>query len=388
MLSKAPAFAYTEAVEARTVDNKVDDEFLNQFNFLQRTGALDDLASLRKENRALDALINDAASLFTRASIEAMLDFVIGRLLEQFIPTHLAILIEPPRGDVLKQYNYINLKPSEELLPESSYESLKSYFHESPFPVSYKDYAAKAAPDAELLRFDPELLLPMLGLGGPFGCAILGRKIVGTAYTEFESVYVDKFMRFLSIGIQNSLHHESSITDAKTGLFNHAYFKRRLEQEIAHVSRHHAKAGLIMIDVDHFKNFNDVYGHLAGDEVLNSLAVTLRSVVRSEDVASRFGGEEFCVLAIECDQAKLMEVAERIRAAIEGMAVNFKSQRLSVTASLGCYLLEPGVIADPESCIELADKALYLSKSGGRNRATLYRAGLLDRAKAIRKRSA
>ena len=83
-------------------------------------------------------------------------------------------------------------------------------------------------------------------------------------------MYVDKFMRFLSIGIQNNLHHESSITDAKTGLFNHAYFSQRLEQEIAHVARHRTKAGLVMLDVDHFKNFNDTWGHLAGDAVLNA----------------------------------------------------------------------------------------------------------------------
>jgi diguanylate cyclase (GGDEF)-like protein len=374
-------------VESESTGHKVDDAFLNQFNVLQRTGALDDLAVLRNENRILDALINDAASLFTLNSVEKMLDFVIARIIEQFIPTHFAILIEPPRGDTLTQYCYVNLKPSDKRLPASSYKRIKEYFHESPYPVAYEYLAARGPLDAELLRFDPEHLFPMCGIGGPFGVALLGRKIVGTPYTEVERMYVDKFMRFLSIGIQNSLHHESSITDAKTGLFNHAYFTQRLEQEIAHVERHGAKAGLIMLDVDHFKNFNDEWGHLAGDEVLNSLALTLKRTVRSDDVASRFGGEEFCILAIECDKPRLIDMAERIRSAIAEMAVPYKSQMLSVTASLGCCFIEPSLRVGPAAYVEMADKALYLSKSGGRNRTTFYRAGLLDRAAAIRKRT-
>jgi diguanylate cyclase (GGDEF)-like protein len=374
-------------VESESPSPKVDDAFLNQFNYLQRTGALEDLAVLRNENRVLDALINDAASLFTLNSIETMMDFVTARILEQFIPTHLAILIEPPRGDELKQYCYVNLKPSAELMPASSYSRIKEHFHDSPYSIAYADFAAGGPRDEGLLRFDPELLFPMCGIGGPFGMALLGRKIVGASYTEVERMYVDKFMRFLAIGIQNSLHRESSITDSKTGLFNHAYFTQRVEQEIAHVARHGADAGLIMLDVDHFKIFNDTWGHLAGDEVLNSLAMILKRTVRSEDVASRFGGEEFCVLAIECDKKKLMEVSERIRTAIEDMAVRYQGETLKVTASLGCCLIEPSLRVGADAFIEMADKALYLSKSGGRNRSTLYRQGLLDRATAIRKRA-
>jgi diguanylate cyclase (GGDEF)-like protein len=366
------------------INPKIDDAFLHQFNYLQRTGTLDDISVLRNENRLLDALINDAASLFALKSIEAMRDFVIARLLELFIPTHLIILVEQPRSDELTQYCYVNLKPSEDRLPASSYARLKGHFLESPYLIAYDDFVARAGGDPEMLRFDPEILFPLCGIEGPFGIALLGRKIVGSAYTDVERMYVDKLMRFLSIGIQNNLHHESSITDAKTGLYNHAYFTQRLEQEVAHVSRHGAKAGLIMLDVDHFKAFNDNYGHMAGDEVLNALALTLKRAVRSEDVASRFGGEEFCVLAVECDRQRLMEMAERIREAIAEMVVPYNSERLGVTASLGCCLLDPGLHAGSKGYLEMVDKALYLSKAGGRNRSTLYRTGLFDRASAFR----
>ena len=94
------------------------------------------------------------------------------------------------------------------------------------------------------------------------------------------------------------------------------------------------------------------------------------------------------MLAIECDRTKLLEMAERIRAAIEAIAVPYKGETLSVTASLGCCLVEGQSGLGPQELIDLADKALYLSKSGGRNRSTLYRPGLLDLAAAIRKLAA
>jgi diguanylate cyclase (GGDEF)-like protein len=120
--------------------------------------------------------------------------------------------------------------------------------------------------------------------------------------------------------------------------------------------------------------------------VLNALAVTLKRTVRAEDVASRFGGEEFCVLAIECDSVKLCEMAERIRKAIEFTSVPYKAETLSVTASLGCCLIDPDLAAGIQEYIDMADRALYLSKKNGRNRCTLYRPGLLDRAREIRGR--
>jgi diguanylate cyclase (GGDEF)-like protein len=371
-------------VEAEDSGHQVDKSFLDQFNSLQKSGALDDLAVLRNENRVLDSLINDAAALYVLTSIEDIMAFTIDRVLQQFIPNHLLVIIEPPRSGDLKQYCYVNLKPSLQTLSSDAYAALKEHFIASPYPVDYSSLVMDKAIAERLSAFDPEIVVPLLGIEGAYGIAIIGRKVLGGRYTELERMYVDKLTRFISIAIQNNLHHESAITDAKTGLYNHAYFTQRLEQEIAHVKRHGAKAGLVMLDVDHFKIFNDTWGHLAGDEVLNSLARTLRRTVRSEDVASRFGGEEFCALIIECDKVKLMDVAERIRSAIAEMSIPYKEETLSVTASLGCCLIDPSLRAGADGYVEMADKALYLSKSGGRNRSTLYKSGLLDRASAIR----
>jgi diguanylate cyclase (GGDEF)-like protein len=372
-------------VDAEEAGRQVSKSFLDQFNSLQKSGALDDLALLRNENRLLDSLINDAASLYVLTSIEDIMAFTTERVLQQFIPTYLLVVIEPPHGKDLRQYAYVNLKPSADHLSFKTYAALKRSLSASSYFMDYDALDLEAPAKGEMARFNPQIVAPLIGIEGVFGVAVIGEKVLGGAYTELERMYIDKLMRFISIAIQNNLHHESAITDLKTGLYNHGYFMQRLEQEIARVMRHSAKAGIVMLDVDHFKKFNDTWGHLAGDEVLNAIALTMKRAVRAEDVAARFGGEEFCALVIECDSAMILEVAERIRSAIETMGVRYKESLLSVTASLGCCVIDPDLRARSADYIDMADKALYLSKSGGRNRATIYKPGLLDRARAIRR---
>jgi len=362
-------------------------DLLDRFNYLDRSGVLDDLDKLRRENRELDALLVDAASLFSLKGVPQMIDFVIARLLERFIPARLVFLIESTRGDRLTQYCYRNLKPTEPEFPERSYGQLRHFFLASPFAASYRDVETRlgtSALGAELARLEPDRLFPMLGLDGLYGIVILGRKLVGDEYSDVELMYVDRIVRFLSIGIQNSMHRESAMIDAKTGLFNHAYFMRRLEEELARIARYSEQIGVAMIDVDHFKAFNDTWGHLAGDAVLTALADTIKRVIRTEDVAARFGGEEFCVILIQCNERSLPEVAERLREAIAEMDVEFEGQRLSITASIGCCLARHSCRLTAAACLERADRALYASKRAGRNRSSYYRPGLLDRAITLR----
>ncbi|HUW41163.1 MAG TPA: GGDEF domain-containing protein [Rectinemataceae bacterium] len=368
-------------------DLRIDSAYLEHLNLLEKSGALDDISALRKENRELDTLLNDAAALVSLPEIDTMIDFVISRLLERFIPTHLMFLIETPRGGGFSHYSYHNLKKDERKFPTEYYQVLKSFFTASPYPIAYGELERRIGPEglgAVFRDFDPEVLFPMRGLGVLYGLVLLGRKIAGGEYTEPEKMYVDRMTRFLSIGIQNSLHHESSITDLKTGLYNHYHFMQRLEQEITRISRHGSRAGILMLDIDHFKVFNDTWGHLAGDEILVAIAATIKRTIRAEDMGARFGGEEFCVLAVECDEKILFDMAERIRQAIESLTVPFGGEALGVTTSIGCYQIEgPGPIR-AETCLGRADRALYLSKAGGRNRSTLYRPGLLGRATALR----
>jgi len=163
---------------------------------------------------------------------------------------------------------------------------------------------------------------------------------------------------------------ESSLTDELTRLPNRRYLGQRFLQERQRARRTQKYLGILMLDLDHFKNINDTYGHLIGDAVLSHLASIMRGSIRDSDVAARFGGEEFAVIVQETDLDGAMRLAGRIRTAVE-QAVFPSELRLTVSIGVACT-------DDAErfsQLFELADSALYQAKRGGRNQV---RAALLD----------
>lgn len=380
------------------MQNKVYNEFemnisqdvLAQFNQLEKSGALDQLGVLRRENRELERIITDAALLVAYTDVNSMLDFVISKLLDHFIPQFLGFLVHPPRGAKLRQYCYRNLKESTDSVSNIYYEILKDRFNRNPMYASFNEISEELGADIfgpDIRQLEPEMIFPMFGIGGMYGIVILGSKIVGEKYTELEQKYVERIIRFLSVSMQNGLHYESSITDPKTGLFTHDYFIRRLDEAIAHTNRHNANPGVLMIDVDHFKRFNDTWGHVAGDQVLFALAEALKHTVRAEDCAARFGGEEFTVLVAECSPQALLSVANRIRKIIADIRIPSPDglSELSITISIGARMIYAEQGANALLLLGDADKALYKSKANGRNRCTLFQQGLLERACLFKK---
>lgn len=167
----------------------------------------------------------------------------------------------------------------------------------------------------------------------------------------------------------NEVLREMAIRDGLTGLFNHRHFKAIMKRELARVVRYERPLSLIMLDVDHFKNYNDTHGHPAGDEVLKTLADIISTRLRVVDCPARYGGEEFVVLLPETDITGGRTVAEDIRAKVEDYPFKGReSQPLGkVTVSLGVAEFN----ADPSelsSLLERADEALYRAKNEGRNR--------------------
>jgi diguanylate cyclase (GGDEF)-like protein len=162
-----------------------------------------------------------------------------------------------------------------------------------------------------------------------------------------------------------------SVTDELTGLANRRLLMAELEREVRRSERHENPLAILMLDVDHFKNFNDAHGHRAGDAVLKRLANTLKKCVRDVDTVARYGGEEFLVMLPEIPATEAARVAERIRAACEAdrFTPEGGSVKLGVTMSVGFAVYpESGKTAD--TLIEAADQALYRSKESGRNRVT------------------
>ena len=160
------------------------------------------------------------------------------------------------------------------------------------------------------------------------------------------------------------------------GLRNRSFLDERLLTEQAMIRRHHRPMACVMIDVDHFKAVNDLYGHATGDEVLRGVADVLLQTTRVEDVVARYGGEEFTVLTPGVDAEGAMILAERIRSAIESLSVNRGATILKVTCSLGVAGYDPG---GPIALIPSADAALYAAKANGRNRVELFAPWMIQR---------
>lgn len=171
--------------------------------------------------------------------------------------------------------------------------------------------------------------------------------------------------------LQRSLR-EQTIRDPLTGLFNRRYMEEALALEIARASRSNAPLSLVMCDVDHFKRFNDEFGHDAGDAVLQAVSAEMRSRFRDGDVICRFGGEEFCIIAPGTTAEALMSRVEKVRQAISDLNVRQGGRTLGATSmSFGVATWAPTMARDGSTLVQAADAALYQAKREGRNRATI-----------------
>ncbi|MDH3393030.1 MAG: GGDEF domain-containing protein, partial [Desulfobulbaceae bacterium] len=162
---------------------------------------------------------------------------------------------------------------------------------------------------------------------------------------------------------------EKSITDELTGLRNRRFLMTRFREEFERTRRGGNVLGFLMIDLDHFKNINDTCGHPFGDLVLQRVAHTLQGMLREYDVAGRYGGEEFAVVATGGSNSDLLALAERIRKAIGEMEIREGSVSVRVTISVGLAVSAFG--DTQETLLKRADAALYQAKKEGRNRTVL-----------------
>lgn len=166
---------------------------------------------------------------------------------------------------------------------------------------------------------------------------------------------------------------ELSATDALTGLKNRAHFDASFQSACVRAYRFGQPLSLLLVDIDHFKKFNDTYGHLVGDDCLQMVAEMLRQVVtRPQDLAARYGGEEFVVVLPDTPEGGAMRVAEKIRQEIERMEFRISEEVISLTVSVGVATLTPDQADQTKELFERADSALYQAKGQGRNRVVGY----------------
>lgn len=358
------------------------------YELLSKLGILQKLELYERKIRTQQELLTEAADIVNTHTLDELLSYTISRLNTKFIPQYLAfILLEPHESTKTKIYCYNNLKSIPAPIRIQSLEPFKTFFLKYPNPISFSllEYMMenKEATDA-LLPLQPEIIVPIIGPGGPGGFIVFGAKLIGSGYDKDEISYINTLMRFASISLQNSIHYRTSITDIKTNLNNHGFFLVRLEEELSKVRRYSGELSILMLDVDFFKNFNDTWGHLAGDEMLYHMARVIEKSIRKGDIAARFGGEEFSVLLIHSTIESAQAAAERIRSSIEEMVLRYNQKELRITVSIGISHAIIGSDIEPDKLIQQADTALYKSKSQGRNRVSCYTPSLLSRVLAER----
>lgn len=206
----------------------------------------------------------------------------------------------------------------------------------------------------------------------PYSSNALATGVLGLIYLGVVfHAYVDRSLSyFMRMRDYNRKLHELATRDPLTGVMNARAYYADCDQKIRLCQRHGRPFSVLFVDLDHFKRINDTQGHAAGDEVLRTVAHTLRQSIRGSDLLGRIGGEEFSVFLPETDLQGATRLAEGLRAAVESCRPNVGPDRITVTASIG-VAASSAPTATMQAIQEQADEAMYQAKQGGRNRVSV-----------------
>jgi diguanylate cyclase (GGDEF)-like protein len=328
-------------------------------------------AEARQQARRAEALSVVAGRISQTLKREYVLDTVMDSLERLFPERWHGLLLYDDTGLLTLQY------------ARGAGSPLKLAYPRSPLPdgTSRRVLEEVAGSDLvlpeELRGFRSAALLALRSPERAFG-VLMSLDPAPQGFAGDEVGFLEALASQASTGLENAQLYEEvellSLTDVTTALFNRRALDSRLLEEFFRAQRYDLPLSLLMIDVDHFKQYNDVHGHLAGDRVLKRLGEVLaREALRRVDVAFRYGGEEFAVLMPMTPTKQAMQVAERIRAAVAGSELPGRGTQpnghVSVSVGVASY---PNHAIDANELLEAADRALYSAKLGGRDRVAVY----------------
>lgn len=279
--------------------------------------------------------------------------------------------IQAARGIDRKNFERIKFKVGEGVAGKAAQSGKVVCLNDVRRSPDYKVFNPKREKKRESL-----LVMPLKVKEKVLGVVNLSDKLSAEPFTKHEVTLYSTLANHAAVSIENAILYELAITDGLTQLYIHRYFQLRLKQEIERTQRYAEPLSLLMIDIDHFKSFNDLYGHQMGDEVLKMIARILKEKIRAVDVAARYGGEEFAIITPGTDSQGVAIFAERLRKSIENTASNGPDNKpLKITISIGtASYIEKDIEqrTSGEVLINRADQALYRAKKQGRNRVCNY----------------
>ena len=359
-------------------------KIIENYSFLYEVGVFDHISYLEREIKTFKNLFVSMLDVFAHTTIEKIIDAAVLQVSNYSLPSSIVFLWKPLQyREKIAVKAYKKYKPVDLKLSINNINEFELFFQKYSKPIDYKLFLYEFGNNQALKDFDhlnPSLIIPILGPSSElYGMVLMGKKVMGEEYGIAELTFIHHLMSFVSIAIQNNLHYEHSLRDGKTGLFNSGFFITRLNEEIVRTKRTGTESSVVILDVDRFKRINDAFGHIAGDRVLEDLAVTIKQVIRGNDVPSRFGGEEFTLLLPDSNRFQAFQMAERLREIVSQMKVAWEPPLPQITVSLGIFTFGKDTDLSAADIIGRADEALYMSKELGRNRSTEWGKGLLSK---------
>jgi diguanylate cyclase (GGDEF)-like protein len=223
--------------------------------------------------------------------------------------------------------------------------------------------------NADVSKYENYLVLPLTIARQPIGY-LLASGIKESDREKF-NILAQQFILGIKRAILYEKVQELATMDSLTGIFTRRYWFERCNEEMERSKKFNYDMSCLMLDIDHFKDFNDKYGHLVGDAILLAVSNTIKENIRQIDLLGKYGGEEFCVILTETDARGAVFLAERIHKAMEEKQVRAYDEDLKVRISIGVSAF-PENAQDLNTLIDKADQALYRAKETGRNRVCVY----------------
>ncbi|MCR5080726.1 MAG: sensor domain-containing diguanylate cyclase [Treponema sp.] len=343
------------------------------------------LAEFEKKIYDLEQMISISRSFCSTIELTSLIESILYIAMAQLRVTSSGIFVLPEYGSdqyhLADHYSGLEVDPSKSyIIPADS--ALVEFMSTSNKVYTLKELQEQL-PDCKdidtLALLKPSLVVPLILKNRVNGILLMGDRIIvdgmDNEYNDYERNEISTIASLASVAIHNASLIEQSSTDMMTKLKLKFFFFNVLEDKLDAAFVNDNSLSVIMFDIDFFKKFNDTYGHACGDYVLISVAKIIKDSIRGDDMASRYGGEEFTVMLPNTNAEEAEFVGERIRKNIESHDFVFEGQHMHVTISGGIsvFSLDKNPVRTAKALVDQADKALYISKRNGRNRLTVIK---------------